>query len=112
MPLEIRWLHDPESDQGFVGAALSSAIFRFHRNGSWQADPVITTAGKLQGLLAGWVHQNGAWPWLLALAVMVLGVTAWSWQRGRSIRKPGKDLDDPATHQFGADAHHAVDPAD
>ena len=50
VPLEIRWLHDPESEQGFVGAALSSAIFRFHRNGSWQADPVITTeAVELEG---------------------------------------------------------------
>jgi methanethiol oxidase len=50
VPLEIRWLHDPESEQGFVGAALSSAIHRFHRNGSWQAEPVITTEGvELEG---------------------------------------------------------------
>jgi selenium-binding protein 1 len=43
VPLEIRWLHDPEADQGFVGAALSSVIWRFHRNGSWQAEPLIAT---------------------------------------------------------------------
>jgi methanethiol oxidase len=43
IPLEIRWQHDPESEQGFVAAALSSVIFRFHKNGSWQAEPVITT---------------------------------------------------------------------
>ena len=43
VPLEIRWLHDPDAEQGFVGAALSSVIFRFHKNGSWQAEPVITT---------------------------------------------------------------------
>jgi selenium-binding protein 1 len=50
VPLEIRWLHDPDSEQGFVGAALSSAIFHFHRNGSWQAEPVITTEGvELEG---------------------------------------------------------------
>src|SRR5919198_97478 len=42
VPLEIRWLHDPESEQGFVAAALSSVIWRFYRsNGSWAADPVI-----------------------------------------------------------------------
>ena len=42
VPLEIRWQHDPDSEQGFVGAALSSVMFRFHReNGSWAADPVI-----------------------------------------------------------------------
>jgi methanethiol oxidase len=43
VPLEIRWLHDPDSEQGFVAAALSSVIWRFHRNGSWQAEPLIAT---------------------------------------------------------------------
>jgi methanethiol oxidase len=44
VPLEIRWLHDPESEQGFVAAALSSVVWRFYRdNGSWAADPVIAT---------------------------------------------------------------------
>jgi selenium-binding protein 1 len=42
VPLEIRWRHDPDADEGFVGAALSSAIWRFHReNGSYVARPVI-----------------------------------------------------------------------
>jgi methanethiol oxidase len=42
VPLEIRWLHDPEAEQGFVAAALSSVIWRFYRsNDSWAADPVI-----------------------------------------------------------------------
>jgi methanethiol oxidase len=50
VPLEIRWLHDPDAEEGFVGAALSSAIWRFHKNGSWQAGPVITTdAVELEG---------------------------------------------------------------
>ena len=50
MPLEIRWLHDPESEQGFVGAALSSVIFHFSRNGSWQAKPVVEIEGvELEG---------------------------------------------------------------
>jgi methanethiol oxidase len=44
VPLEVRWLHDPEAEQGFVGATLSSVIWRFHRsNGSYTAEPVITT---------------------------------------------------------------------
>jgi selenium-binding protein 1 len=44
VPLEIRWLHDPEAEEGFVAATLSSVIWRFSRsNGSWSADPVITT---------------------------------------------------------------------
>jgi selenium-binding protein 1 len=42
VPLEIRWLHDPDAEQGFVGAALSSVMWHFHRsNGSWAAEPVI-----------------------------------------------------------------------
>jgi selenium-binding protein 1 len=43
IPLEVRWLHDPEAEAGFVGAALSSNMFRWHRsNGSWEADQVIS----------------------------------------------------------------------
>jgi selenium-binding protein 1 len=53
VPLEIRWLHDPDADQGFVGAALSSTMWHFHRdNGSYRADQVIAVEG---------VEQEG-WP--------------------------------------------------
>ena len=31
MPLEIRFLHNPDATEGFVGCALSSTIFRFFR---------------------------------------------------------------------------------
>jgi selenium-binding protein 1 len=42
VPLEVRWLHDPEADEGFVGAALSSTMWRFQRtNGSYEAQQVI-----------------------------------------------------------------------
>jgi selenium-binding protein 1 len=41
VPLEIRALHDPDAEQGYVGAALSSVMWRWHRNGEWQAEPVI-----------------------------------------------------------------------
>jgi selenium-binding protein 1 len=44
VPLEVRWLHDPDAQEGFVAAALSSVVWHFHRsNGSWTADPVIAT---------------------------------------------------------------------
>jgi len=50
VPLEVRWLHDPDADEGFVGAALSSTMWHFHRNGSWQADQVIAVDGvELEG---------------------------------------------------------------
>ena len=36
VPLEVRWLHDPDAEEGFVGAALSSTMWHFHRdNGGW-----------------------------------------------------------------------------
>ncbi len=42
VPLEVRWLHDPDAEQGFVGAALSSVMWHFHgANGAWTAEPVI-----------------------------------------------------------------------
>jgi selenium-binding protein 1 len=42
VPLEIRWLHDPAAEEGFVGAALSSVMWHYHRaNGSWAAEPVV-----------------------------------------------------------------------
>jgi methanethiol oxidase len=50
VPLEVRWLHDPDAEQGFVGAALSSTMWHFHKNGSWQADQVIAVEGvELEG---------------------------------------------------------------
>ena len=51
VPLEVRWLHDPDAEQGFVGAALSSTMWRFHRdNGAWAAEQVIEVEGvELEG---------------------------------------------------------------
>jgi len=44
-------------------------------------DAVITAAGRLQGVLAGWVHQHGAWPWAVTLVVLVAGGLAGAWYR-------------------------------
>ncbi|MBY8976691.1 selenium-binding family protein [Rhodobacteraceae bacterium NNCM2] len=33
IPLEVRYLHDPESSHGFVGATLSSNMFHFYKKG-------------------------------------------------------------------------------
>ena len=42
IPLEVRFHHDPNSTHGFVGAALSSAIFHWHKeNDGWRADNVV-----------------------------------------------------------------------
>ncbi|XP_058716350.1 methanethiol oxidase-like isoform X1 [Poecile atricapillus] len=54
IPLEIRFLHDPDATQGFVGCALSGEIRRFYRNaeGKWEAEKVIQVPHKkVQGWL-------------------------------------------------------------
>jgi cytochrome c biogenesis protein CcdA len=44
-------------------------------------DAVIGVAGRLQGALAGWVHQHGVLPWAVALSVLVAGAVAAAWVR-------------------------------
>jgi selenium-binding protein 1 len=57
LPFEIRWLHDPEAEQGFVGAALSSNVLRFQRtNGAFTAEPVIEVDNVE---LEGWPLPGG-----------------------------------------------------
>jgi selenium-binding protein 1 len=42
VPLEVRFHHNPDSAHGFVCAALSSAVWHFHKAGSsWSAEKVI-----------------------------------------------------------------------
>lgn len=69
IPLEIRWQHDPDSRQGFVGATLSSNIIRFHGdNGSWRAEKVIDVANES---LEGWPLPDGV-PGLITDLVLSL----------------------------------------
>ncbi|KAL4227512.1 Methanethiol oxidase [Mactra antiquata] len=48
LPLEIRFLHNPDKPEGFVGSALGSSIYRFFRNDndSWSAEKVIDVPNK------------------------------------------------------------------
>jgi selenium-binding protein 1 len=42
IPLEVRFHHDPASTHGFVGAALSSVMWHWHKAGNeWRIDKVI-----------------------------------------------------------------------
>ncbi len=42
IPLEVRFHHDPASSHGYVGAALSSNIWHWHRSdGEWDVEKVI-----------------------------------------------------------------------
>jgi selenium-binding protein 1 len=53
IPLEVRFLHNPESTHGFVGAALSSVIWHYYKEGTeWKAEPVIEVEVKKD--VKGW----------------------------------------------------------
>jgi selenium-binding protein 1 len=42
IPLEVRFHHNPDSTHGFVGAALSSCVWHFHKaGGEWKTENVI-----------------------------------------------------------------------
>jgi methanethiol oxidase len=57
VPLEVRWLHDPEAEEGFVGAALASNMFHFSRsNGGYGARPIIDVENEE---LEGWPLPGG-----------------------------------------------------
>ena len=58
----------------------------FTANGSAD-DPVIGGAGRLQRVLAGWVYQHGAWPWLVGLGALAV-VTTVMWTRRRRRQAP------------------------
>jgi selenium-binding protein 1 len=43
IPLEVRFHHNPDSTHGFVGAALSSTMWHWSKNGdAWRADKIIS----------------------------------------------------------------------
>ncbi|XP_058862018.1 methanethiol oxidase-like [Acipenser ruthenus] len=54
IPLEIRFLHNPDATEGFVGCALHSNVFRFYKTqkGDWAAEKVISVPSKK---VEGWV---------------------------------------------------------
>ncbi|XP_046940304.1 methanethiol oxidase isoform X1 [Lynx rufus] len=54
IPLEVRFLHNPDAAQGFVGCALSSTIQRFYKNqgGTWSVEKVIQVPPKK---VKGWM---------------------------------------------------------
>jgi selenium-binding protein 1 len=55
IPLEVRFHHDPASAHGFVGAALSSAVWHFHKTpGGWKAEKVIQVEPADPAGAKGW----------------------------------------------------------
>jgi selenium-binding protein 1 len=56
VPLEIRFLHNPDKAEGFVGACLSSNVIRFFKEGDqWKTQKVIDVPSKE---VEGWALPN------------------------------------------------------
>uniref|UniRef100_A0A8C9NU25 Methanethiol oxidase n=1 Tax=Serinus canaria TaxID=9135 RepID=A0A8C9NU25_SERCA len=55
LPLTVRFLHSPEAAEGYVGCALSGAIFRFYKScerDNWAVEEVIRIPAKD---VSGWI---------------------------------------------------------
>jgi methanethiol oxidase len=98
IPLEVRWLHDPDAETGFVGATLSSNIFRWHRaNGLWTAEKVISVENVE---LEGWPLPGGV-PGLITDLLISMDdrfLYLSNWLHG-DLRQ--YDISDPAGPQGG-----------
>ncbi len=66
----------------YVGYFGIYEVRLFGANGNPE-DAVIAAAGRLQGTLAGWVHEHGGWPWVVVLTVAIAGALVGTWWRRR-----------------------------
>jgi cytochrome c biogenesis protein CcdA len=59
-------------------------------------DRLIAAAGRVQGALAAWVYQHGAWPWVVAVAALVsvaaLGLVRRTLGRARLRDRRSRDV--------------------
>ncbi len=91
IPLEVRFLHTPEHAHGFVGAALSSNIFRFwKRNGEWHAEKVIDFESRE---MDGWEMPVPALPTDILLSMDDRYLFGSNWLHGEVWMY---DVSDPA----------------
>lgn len=79
----------------YVGYYGYYEVRLFNAGGS-PADPVIAAAGRLQGAIAGWVHQHGAWPWVVVLAALLAAALGWA-RRSRVGDSSKRSHEDRAT---------------
>lgn len=64
----------------YVAYYGSYEVRLFGPNGN-PRDAIISGAGRLQGAVAGWVHQHGVWPWVIAMVALAVVVIGGAWRR-------------------------------
>jgi cytochrome c biogenesis protein CcdA len=74
----------------YVGYYGLYEIRLFTGNGNPE-DPVIAAAGRVQGAITGWVHQHGACPWLVALAVLTVAALGAAWRANATAKYRRED---------------------
>lgn len=67
-------------------------------------DTFLAVIGRIQGAAAGWVHQHGAWPWVLAFAVLVAGVLVAAFRTRTALPEPAASAPPPVAHD--KEQHH------
>jgi len=67
---------------------------RLFNLGGDPADPVIAAAGRLQGVVAGWVHQHGAWPWVIALVTLSGAALLVAWRARTKAPWQAREVDE------------------
>ena len=75
IPLELRFLHNPDATEGYVAAALSSNIIRFYKNEVHIPLYACTTTLLLYFLLS---VQNGSWSTEKVIDVPNKKVEGWA----------------------------------
>ncbi|XP_064468751.1 methanethiol oxidase-like [Ornithodoros turicata] len=57
MPLEVRFLHNPNTAEGYVGCGLGSTVYRFFKSEKniWEAEKVISIPSKK---VSGWIMDT------------------------------------------------------
>ena len=58
IPLEVRFLHDPNESQGYVGCALSSTVFRFYKADVYEFAPSYHSCLCIRSVFVGTISMN------------------------------------------------------
>jgi selenium-binding protein 1 len=79
IPLEVRFAHDPDAPWGFVGAALSSAMWRFAAgaDGKWSAEKAIELAPVKNDKFPGGAVPALVSDFVLSMDDRFMYVAAW-----------------------------------